>query len=112
MTAQTKRGHSTTTGTSETPDQGDEACSSVFLSTPGDEEPQTSRFLPFTRRRRTETSVRNKNKKETGQKEAFFSLFRGAGKPLKHLEPALGRIEKREEKKKGDKIWVEVEFLG
>ena len=51
-------------------------------------------------------------KKETGQKEAFFSLYRGAGKPLKHLEPALGRIEKREEKKKGDKIWVEVEFLG
>jgi len=39
-------------------------------------------------------------KKETGQKEAFFSLYRGAGKPLKHLEPALGRIEKREEKKK------------
>jgi len=71
---------------------------------------KTARFLPFPRRRRTETYAREK--KETGQKEAFFSLYRGAGKPLKHLEPALGRIEKREEKKKGDKIWVEVEFLG
>jgi hypothetical protein len=45
------------------------------------------------------TETRNK----TDKKEAFFrclSRFQGAGKPLKHLEPALGRIEKREGKKK------------
>jgi hypothetical protein len=73
---------------------------SSFLSAPGDEEPQTARFLPFPRRRRTETSAATKRKKK-GQKEAFFlSIFRGAGKPLKHLEPALGRIDNREEKKR------------
>jgi hypothetical protein len=62
-------------------------------------------FLPFPRPRTTEIFVfvfrRNKKTDGKGKKKRrlFFSLtVPRAGKPLKHLEPALGRIDKRDGK--------------